>query len=354
MKKKELTKLSREFRVVGSRFLTTKFGSEQADLTRFLNFIDSNDILVTFIENNTSTNFDFEKINEEKEWNGKYQLPLEKSEEISFIYQLLKHIDKSKNFLNISFGYGTGNKYQAHIDAFNHQVTIHLINYIREYLEELTLEIPLSSVAVLEESTPQIFISYCWKDNEFCNLIESDFAELGYKVTRDQRDIKFKESIKQFMKTIGKHDFVISIISDHYLKSVNSMFEISEVMRSHEYKEKMLLIILKEKDTNFIQESIEEENPSSFAAEIYSFSHRINYIKYWEAKEQEYVQEIAGIRDDVNKIVPLQELKRIRNILSDISDFLADISDWNNTDLATLKKTDYKAFTDEISNFIKI
>ena len=120
------------------------------------------------------------------------------------------------------------------------------------------------------------------------------------------------------------------------------------------YKEKMLLIILKEKDTNFIQESIEEENPSNFAAEIYSFSHRINYIKYWEAKEQEYVQEIAGIRDDVNKIVPLQELKRIRNILSDISDFLADISDWNNTDLATLKKTDYKAFTDEISNFIKI
>jgi len=354
MDKKELTKLSREFRMAGSRLLTTKYGTEEADLTRFLNFIESNDTILKFIENNNSINFDFEKINAEKEWNEKLQLPLEKSEEISFIYQLLKHINKSKNFLNISFGYGTGNKYQAHIDAFNNQVTIHLLNYIREYLEDLTLEFPLSSVDSLEESTPQIFISYCWKDNEFCNLIESDFADLGYKVTRDQRDIKFKESIKEFMRTIGKHDFVISIISDHYLKSVNSMFEISEVMRSHEYKEKMLLIILKDEDINFIQGSIKEENPSNFAANIYSFPHRVNYIKYWEAKEHEYLQEIAGIRDEVNKIVPLQELKRIRNILSDISDFLSDISDWNNTDLATLKKTDYQAFIEEINNSIKI
>jgi len=36
-----------------------------------------------------------------------------------------------------------------------------------------------------------------------------------YSLTRDVRDIEFKDSIKNFMESIGKHDFVISIISDN-------------------------------------------------------------------------------------------------------------------------------------------
>ena len=44
---------------------------------------------------------------------------------------------------------------------------------------------------------------------------------MGIQLTKDERDLKFKESIKEFMQSIGKHDYVIMLISDSYLKSSN-------------------------------------------------------------------------------------------------------------------------------------
>lgn len=193
----------------------------------------------------------------------------------------------------------------------------------------------------------KIFISYCWNDLAFADLIDNDFKNMGYSLTRDVRDIEFKDSIKDFMRTIGKHDFVISIVSDKYLKSVNCMYEISEVMRSREYKEKMLLVILNDSDRKFL--SSLTEVPSKFAADIYSFEQRIGYISYWEEKEAAYSEMIQKITQDTNKIEPLQELKRIKNISNNVSEFLSDISDWNNTNLSDLKASGYTAFIKEIN-----
>ncbi|WP_408895279.1 TIR domain-containing protein [Paenibacillus taichungensis] len=193
----------------------------------------------------------------------------------------------------------------------------------------------------------KIFISYCWNDVAFADLIDNDFKNMGYTLTRDVRNIDFKDSIKDFMNTIGKHDFVISIISDQYLKSVNCMYEISEVMRSRAYKEKMLLVILKDSDKEFLPSL--SKIPSTIAANIYSFEQRIGYISYWEEKEKAYTGIIRKITQDTNKIEPLQELKRIKNISNNVSEFLSDISDWNNTSLSDLKASDYTAFIKEIN-----
>ncbi|WP_211656236.1 TIR domain-containing protein [Planococcus alpniumensis] len=198
-----------------------------------------------------------------------------------------------------------------------------------------------------EIKNQKIFISYCWSDQAFADLIDNDFKTMGYSLTRDIRDIEFKDSIKDFMKTIGKHDFVISIVSDNYLKSVNCMYEISEVMRSREYKEKMLLIILKESDRKFLPSPVEVT--SVFATNIYSLEQRIDYISYWEEKEAAYLKMIRKITQDTNKIEALQELKRIENISRNVSEFLSEISDWSNTNLSELKASNYSAFTKEIN-----
>lgn len=201
--------------------------------------------------------------------------------------------------------------------------------------------------AAAQVKDQKIFISYCWNDLAFADLIDNDFKNMGYNLTRDVRDIQFKDSIKDFMRTIGKHDFVISIISDKYLKSVNCMYEISEVMRSREYKEKMLLVILNDSDRESLP-SITKV-PSTFAANIYSFEQRISYTSYWEEKEATYSEMIQKITQDTNKIEPLQELKRIKNISNNVSEFLSDISDWNNTNLSDLKASNYAAFIKEIN-----
>lgn len=84
-----------------------------------------------YISECTQNIIDFEEILSEKGWNNKLKLPLDSKEEASYIYQLLKHTDTKNAFIHVSMGYGSGNKYQDQINAFNHQVTIHLVNHLR-------------------------------------------------------------------------------------------------------------------------------------------------------------------------------------------------------------------------------
>ncbi|WP_454844832.1 toll/interleukin-1 receptor domain-containing protein [Priestia megaterium] len=348
---KQINKLSRDFRTNSSRLLSTKFGSEQQDLLRFLLFIENSPLIMEYINECTRGTVNFESILNNKDWNNKLELPLDSKEEVSYIYQLLKYIEINNLYIDVSMGYGSGKKYQDHIDAFNHQVTVHLVNHIREYLEDIIIGIAPVSLEIVEEEQPKIFISYCWEDAVFADLIDNDFKDMGHTLTRDIRGLKFKDSIKSFMHSIGKHDFVISIISDNYLKSVNCMYEISEVMRLREYKGKMLLVILKDSDVSFLPS--ESDVPSQIAANVYSLEEQINYITYWENKEAAYAEMISKITQETSKIQPLQELKRIKNISSTVSEFLSDISDWNNTNLSELKKSNYGAFIEEINSSIR-
>lgn len=48
------------------------------------------------------------------------------------------------------------------------------------------------------------------------------------------------------------------------------------------------------------------------------------------------------------KRIPLQELKRIKSIASNIGDFLSDISDWNNTDLTSLNQLTMKYLLEKL------
>ncbi len=69
----------------------------------------------------------------------------------------------------------------------------------------------------------KLFLSYCQKDSCVADLIEKGILDKvrGISISRDIRDVKYKESFSEFMQTIGEHDFVISIVSDKYLKSRN-------------------------------------------------------------------------------------------------------------------------------------
>ncbi len=67
------------------------------------------------------------------------------------------------------------------------------------------------------KSNPTIFLSYCHANKSYADLIDEDFLSMGIVFKRDIRDIKYRDSIKEFMQKISKHDFVVMIISDAYL-----------------------------------------------------------------------------------------------------------------------------------------
>lgn len=82
------------------------------------------------------------------------------------------------------------------------------------------------------------------------------------------------------------------------------------------------------------------------ASNIYDIFARIEYTNYWQDKRRELKTAISNL-DDINKISYLKELKQIGNIVENIGDFLAEISDLKNESLEELKKINYKAFKNQ-------
>ncbi|WP_415279950.1 toll/interleukin-1 receptor domain-containing protein [Clostridium perfringens] len=162
-----------------------------------------------------------------------------------------------------------------------------------------------------EEKNSDIFISYSWEDDVLVNSIDDYFAKKNIILQRDKRGIKAWESIKEFMKKIRKSDCAILIVSKNYLKSINCMYEVLEVMKDENYRDRIFTVVLN--DTN-----------------IYSPLGKAKYIKYWKDQHNNLEKEIKEIDDSEITIELSQDLKKIRYIMSSIGEFISIISDMNN------------------------
>lgn len=140
----EYKKLSLSFRKVASRFLKTNFSEASDNLERFLVFIEDSPVIFEFIQENNTVEYDIENILNARGYNDKFKLPVRESEEIAFIYQLLKYTFSNQvDYISISFGYNSGNKIQEAVDNFNHQVVKPLVDRIVTYLGEMAIDMGL-------------------------------------------------------------------------------------------------------------------------------------------------------------------------------------------------------------------
>lgn len=85
-----------------------------------------------------------------------------------------------------------------------------------------------------------IFLSYYWNDSCEADKIYDYFKKnQNIELHRDKIDIKKWGSIKEYMQSISNMDYTILLISDSYLKSANCMYEVLEVMRDRNYRDKI-------------------------------------------------------------------------------------------------------------------
>lgn len=159
-----------------------------------------------------------------------------------------------------------------------------------------------------------IFISYCWNDDEIVNEIDNYFKAKKIIFKRDKREIESWESIKSFMKRIRKSSYAILVISDNYLKSLNCMYEVLEVMKDEEYRSRILTVVLD-------------------SAKIYNIQGKINYIKYWSEEYKKLNGKILNIDDCESTIVLSEEVRKINAIKNNIGEFIKIVSDMNNPNI---------------------
>ena len=182
-----------------------------------------------------------------------------------------------------------------------------------------------------------IFLSYCWNDEKEANKIYDYFKNSqNIELHRDTIDIGKWGSIKEYMQSISNMDYTILLISDSYLKSANCMYEVLEVMRDRNYRDKIF--------------------PTVIDSGIYSPVTRAKYVKYWQDEFKELENTLKEI--NVQNLGKLNEdLKRRQNIASNIAEFLDVVSDMNNPNIADVcmsikGKLSQKGFLGKVSGQI--
>lgn len=169
-----------------------------------------------------------------------------------------------------------------------------------------------------------IFLSYCQKDGCIADILEKEISPKlkNVVITRDIRDVEYKESFAEFMQTIGLHDYVISIISDKYLKSRNCMYELVEVMRDRNFDSKLLFVTVSDDDLIYY-----DDKSSSVKANVYSFEGQTEYIMHWKNEESIIKKQIKLIDDPMHSVEHSKELGVIKKIQLDIVEFMSYLRD---------------------------
>lgn len=200
--KKELKQISYEFRSKSSRLLSSNYDSFTRDLDRFINFVESEELIYNFIRSFAMDNFNIEdRIKEDI--NNKFNIGETEEEEIYTIYYFLKHcIEKSGIPFRILIKYGNGsNKYNDMIKNFNDEVSLIFINHIEDYLNKIKMEMGFDEEVkynIHMGNNGQVNIA---EDKSAINAAQNnnanDLEKLSMEIKEILRDIDLDMGIKQ-------------------------------------------------------------------------------------------------------------------------------------------------------------
>lgn len=333
MKKSELRKISLKYRTLSSQMLKVDSQEEINYIKMYYDFITNTEIIAEYIKGCHKQDYDFDEIYENKFWNDMLTLPDNEDDLVDYGYQLIEYVLSGKKRLyTLGRGYSSSKSVKDIASAFIRKAIGPFVDIIRNHLE---MEL-VDAEDVFEEETKltTVFLSYCQKDSDIADLVEEKFqliVEGKVKISRDIRDVKYHESFKNFMQSIETHDFVIMLISDHYLKSRNCMFEVMEVVKDSQYKNKLIFIVLSDEDIQYYKDKPEHD----IGAKVYSSDGQTSYSVYWNNYQKDLQAQIDAIGDDVYAVHQIKEKGIIQRILLDLPEFFEFIKDNKGLPLAT-------------------
>lgn len=272
------------------------------------------------------------------------------------------------------FKWETGNRswiYRQIGKSVNIQIVYELLNHLHEILDEKIRpfepkadvtkgavtenKISLPEVRKVKKDTEtkppiipkpgkeqkKIFLSYCQKDKDIVQIIDEKLAGLigeEFYISRDVRDVQYKDSFKEFMKTIRQHDFVIMVISDRYIKSRNCMYEVMEVFKERNYAEKLLFIVLSNADKKYFKDDVSD----SIGADIYTPTGQAQYTIFWNNQKKEIEKLIKEIENPVYAASQLKEAGQIEKIMLELPEFFDYIADVKGLPLEEHMKSNFR------------
>lgn len=157
----------------------------------------------------------------------------------------------------------------------------------------------------------EIFLSYCWEDHDYADMLDEYFQKAGVSLIRDCRDLEYAGSIKKFTGKVHEAEYVIMIISEKFLCHESCMNEVAELMREYHYKKKICPVVIRrmEDELRFEPERME------------------SYVGYWKRRVQEQEVLVNNQRNITMKYEQMELCKLYQDIYQKIGEFLFYLKD---------------------------
>ncbi|WP_157277382.1 hypothetical protein [Paenibacillus taiwanensis] len=162
-------------------------------------------------------------------------------------------------------------------------------------------------------------------------------------ISRDINKLKFKDGLDEYMQTIKDHDYVISIVTDGYLRSLNCMYEVSELMRDSNYYDKLLFVIMSDKDIEHY-----DNKKTIVKADVYSIN-RFDYISFWEDEKRAIDAKVEKIKNPA-LMLQLAEESRREFIMLSVGAFIEKLKDGLGVSFQNMYSSDFNEFASILLN----
>lgn len=184
-------------------------------------------------------------------------------------------------------------------------------NYFMQIVNKFGLE-----VGDLIMSQKTIFLSYAQKDSKIADGIDSELQRLGYDVKRDIRDVARWESLKDFMKSIRKEDYVVFLVSDTYLHRDNCLYEVMQFLKDESYEDRAYPIVI-----NFSEDKKKQRQNAGLGTSMFEPEYIAEIVLFWQDRAKK-------LKDMVNQLSPENraeldlKYREIANMAQTASEFL--------------------------------
>ncbi|MEL6732856.1 MAG: TIR domain-containing protein [Bacteroidota bacterium] len=240
---------------------------------------------------------------------------------------------------------GNENKFLSGLrseESYNREVTrikLAVINQIPSSAAQIELEEEESDSTSVDQPSQvsplpefgnkKVYFSYSWKNDinpDLEVIVDKMYDSLiadGFPIVRDVVDLGYGESIDKFMGQLGEGDLVMVFLSDKYIKSDFSMFELYEIGRNNSMeKEKVIAKILPVR--------VEEINmgPKTLKA----------YRNHWREKFAEWEE---NLRDGGTSEYELMRFNRVKRIQQNLGNLLGWVGDINARKLKLLEENKF-------------
>ena len=210
------------------------------------------------------------------------------------------------------------------------------------YLDGKYYEYVNNDVQEKINETVTLFISYTECDKPIVDIIEGkvkDRLKDKIKISR-YTELQYKDSFKAFMDTIQDHDYVLTVVSDTYLRRWACMYEVGEIIKNRRYKDKLLFVVLSEKERKYYK----KDAPEKIESDIYKgIENRLEYVDFWKKRYESLREKMTSIDDYEATSKAAGELQILGQIYrKDIAEFIDFLADENGKNFEKLYENDFE------------